>query len=85
MKKTYRLLKIIELEDSIAIGETFEEEDFIKLGDGGFIPAYRLLKEWYIEVVIPEWTTKARVERNNTEEHTDETFAEIILRHMPKN
>jgi len=45
MKKTYRLLKIIELEDSIAIGETFEEEDFIKLGDGGFIPAYRLLKE----------------------------------------
>ena len=85
METTYRLLKFIENRDSICIWETFETDNFFRVGNGYTIPTYRLIQEWYIEVVIPEWISTVHIEWLSRCGGSFKDFAEIVLRSMPKN
>lgn len=55
--KTYKLLKFIEPETSIPIGDTFQAGDLINLDNWNTIPADWLIQHWYIEEV-KQWPTR---------------------------
>lgn len=49
---TYKLLKQIENKDSMTIGEHFNTSNYVvTLCDWWNIPVYRLIEQWYIEVI----------------------------------
>jgi len=47
--KTYKLLRFIEPETSIPVGDIFQAEGLVNLDNWNTIPADWLIEHWYID------------------------------------